>query len=79
MNKKLEELVGKFRPEFGNQAHINLIERIGKARKMRGTVEKHAKRVQSLKNAIAKKTETEKRLETMETSIISELETITHG
>lgn len=75
-NEKLDSLVKKFRPEFGNLKHISIVEQIGKMRRLRESVSKHAKRVKSLENAVAKKTENEKRLEYGEASLMRELEQV---
>ena len=74
MNPKLEELLKTFRPRFGSTEDLAIIETIGRVRKLQESVDKHATRVQRLKGAIAKKTESEKRLEFQQNSLIATLE-----
>ena len=69
-NEKLEALLKGFKPEFGNTAHIAIIEQIGKVQKLRSAVEKHDKRMALLRQQTGSKTITQKNLTQAENNLI---------
>lgn len=55
MNQRLEELIKSFKPQFGNMKHVDILEQVGRVRRLDATVKKHQSRVKALTNAIVRK------------------------
>ncbi len=67
--KEYDEALKLFKPQFGNMQHIKLMDQIGKERKLREHVNSLEKKRGQLTSTIAKATQSQKDLTTLQKSV----------